>query len=106
MLTEPQAWLELARIFEPGKSMPIYYPDTGQRMQGICQGTAHLTMLGRISHRMEERMDDRLNEFFYPMQGDRRGESPFYWPVHVRTERAFACGFLAEMTTRKVHNGN
>lgn len=93
-MTEHEAWLELARIFEPGKPTPIFYHDCDERITGICQGTAYLRGRDQITDSMERRMDNRMDCYFQPSD-----PGTFYWPQQRnRAARATACGLLAAIT--------
>lgn len=96
MITEKEAWLKLAEMFEPGRELPMvqdgsyYGPVTG-----ICIGTLCLRNRGLIDGVGEEEMDDRLERYFRPL----KTYSGYYWPCGSlsRAARATACGFLAVM---------
>ena len=98
-MTEHEAWLALARMFEPGPRMPLavsLIPGAytgGERVSGLCLGTERLEALGDIDSLTRFTMDDRI-EIFNPDMGD----AWFWGEGGARKERATACGLLAAMT--------
>ena len=91
-MTEREAWLELARMFEPETRRPRW-PNTDLPLYGIRQATAVLKERRTITIRMELLLDDKLRRFFQPTR-----YVTFYWPRLDRASRATACGLLAAMT--------
>ena len=91
-MTEHEAWLELARMFEPGKDMPRL--SSGCTIRGICPAMAHLAN----HHRRVpySTMIERLKEHFMPLN---KHSWQFWWREgYERAARALACGLLAAMT--------
>ena len=95
-MTEKQAWLKLAGMYEPGARPPVYRDRCKALVKvrsGICFGLEYLEMRGDITKDMDNTMEDRLREFFTPADF-----VAYFWPKgKCRAERATACGFLAAM---------
>ena len=96
MMTEKQAWLELAAIFLSDEPLPTHQPVP---FVGICSQLFTLVNRGAITAYRKGRMIRRLDEHFNP-----NGVNPkthFFWlstaERSIRDLRATACGFLAAM---------
>ena len=98
-MTEKEAWLELAEMFDSAK--PTWYcGGVGGPVSGICDALLQLAAdQSKISWDMKLKMTRRLGEYFNPNGKDVSFE--FFWPKNrlrtSRTLRATACGFLAAM---------
>lgn len=93
-MTEKEAWLELAKIYEPGK--PVPGSDWFVRY-GICHGIEYLQGgLDNVSGEMASDMRQRL-EIFRPLDPDTETGGYYWGDRGSRQPRATACGFLAAM---------
>ena len=87
-MTEKEAWLELAKTYEPGSEIPTawFVP------HGICHGVEYIVYMNPVLDM--EAMKERL-QIFSPNHDD---DGDYYWgDGGWREERAMACGLLAEM---------
>ena len=92
-MTEKEAWLELAEMFESGKPVLQVHTDyvVSQPVDGICWGLEYLKQEGIIDSEMDSAMDERLYAFFWP-ENTHKG---YFWRKGLRKPRATACCFLA-----------
>ena len=96
VMTEKEAWLKLAEMFDSNMPMPPI-DENCYRIIGLCQGTAYLSLRRTITWGMEDQMDRHMFSHFQ----DDDNYGTFLWPENrrrtSRTPRATACGFLAAM---------
>jgi hypothetical protein len=97
-MTEHEAWLEAAKMFEGTKPLPWLFK--GRQIVGICQAPTYFHQEKKISYCVREDMKERVERYFNG--GKRYGEWEwYYWPGASRAPRATACGLLAAMTNDK-----
>ncbi len=94
-MTEKEAWLELAKIFEPGRPALRVRTDyvPSQPVDGICWGIEYLHQKDTIDSVTDDAMDNRLYSFFRP----ENFIGGYFWRKGLGQPRATACGFLAAM---------
>ena len=91
-MTEKEAWLELAAMFDSGRRLPVIYRHTNiWRVEGICDGICHLKDRGKISDTVAGLMEKYLYDSFD------NGRIYFWGRNGARQPRATACCFLAAM---------
>ncbi len=98
-MTEKEAWLEVAEMFDSARPTWHFRGVVGP-INGICDALLHLANeQSRISCDVERVMIVRLGEYFNP--NGKNVWFEFFWPDNhrrtSRTLRATACCFLAAM---------
>jgi len=97
-MTEKEAWLELAEMFDSAEPTWNYFAST-KSVTGICDALLVSYQKNEISSEEKRKMIERLGEYFNP--NGRNINWDFFWPNNClrasRILRATACGFLAAM---------